>query len=105
MSYDLYLKCSCCGTLLFHADPTYNLSQFFKFALNNESLYVLNGLSGATAAQRLNAAVDKVESESPEALKRFDAPNGWGTAEGGHSVLKKFLSACREHPDAIVKIS
>lgn len=41
----------------------------------------------------------------PARFKKFDAPNGWGTYEHFMPWLYNLLSACKEYPDAEIRVS
>jgi hypothetical protein len=41
----------------------------------------------------------------PEYYRKFNSPNGWGTYEHFIPFVKKYLEACKEYPDAIIKVS
>lgn len=41
----------------------------------------------------------------PLYFKQFDAPNGWGTYEDFVPWVRRYLAACRENPDAEIKVS
>jgi len=41
----------------------------------------------------------------PEHFKTFDAPNGWGTYIHFVPWVEKYLEACKENPEADVRVS
>ncbi len=41
----------------------------------------------------------------PEYYKQFDASNGWGTYKDFIPWIEKYLNACKEYPDSIVRVS
>ena len=41
---------------------------------------------------------------NPEEYKKYDASNGWGTYEHFVPFVEKYLSACKENPDATVHV-
>lgn len=41
----------------------------------------------------------------PEYFKKFNSPNGWGTYKHFVHFVQKYLEACKEYPDAIIKVS
>lgn len=43
--------------------------------------------------------------ERPEYFKKFNSPNGWGIYENFVPFVEKYLEACKEYPNAIVKVS
>lgn len=40
----------------------------------------------------------------PSYFKKFNSPNGWGTYEHFVPFVEKYLNACLENPDAIIKV-
>lgn len=40
----------------------------------------------------------------PERFRKHDATNGWGTYENFQAFCERVLVACREYPDATVKV-
>ena len=52
----------------------------------------------------LEKAVTDMRSE-PERFKQHNAPNGWGLYEDFLPWLEKYLQACKENPEAIVRVS
>lgn len=41
----------------------------------------------------------------PDFYKKYDSPNGWGLYENFVPWVETYLDACREHPDALVRVS
>jgi len=41
----------------------------------------------------------------PEYYEKFNSPNGWGMYEHFVPFVEKYLEACKEYPDAIIKAS
>lgn len=41
---------------------------------------------------------------APSYYKQFNPPNGWGTYDGLVSFLRSFVAACKEYPDAIIRV-
>jgi hypothetical protein len=41
----------------------------------------------------------------PEHFETFNSPNGWGMYEHFVPFVEKYLEACKEYPDAIIKAS
>lgn len=41
----------------------------------------------------------------PEYFEQFNSPNGWGMYEHFVPLVEKYLNACKEYPDSIVKVS
>ncbi len=41
----------------------------------------------------------------PQYFEQFNSPNGWGKYEYFVPFVQKYLEACKEYPEAIIKIS
>jgi hypothetical protein len=41
----------------------------------------------------------------PERFRTLNPPNGWGDYEGFVVWVERYLEACRENPDAEIRIS
>lgn len=41
----------------------------------------------------------------PEHFEKFNSPNGWGTYKYFVPFVEKYLEACKEYPDAVIKVS
>lgn len=41
----------------------------------------------------------------PERFVKYDSPNGWGVYRDFLPWLDKYLAACEEHPNAVVRVS
>ena len=41
----------------------------------------------------------------PEHFEKFNSPNGWGMYEHFVPFVEKYLEACKEYPDAIIRVS
>lgn len=57
-------------------------------------------------AQELIPLLEKgLESllSKPESYKKFNPENGWGSYDGLVRFVEKYLTACKEYPEAIVK--
>lgn len=51
----------------------------------------------------LEKGLKKLKSR-PEFFKRFDSTNGWGTYKYFVPFVEKYLKACKEYPEAIVRV-
>lgn len=43
--------------------------------------------------------------DSPEEYKRYNPENGWGSYEGLVNFVYNYLEACRDNPDAELRVS
>ena len=42
---------------------------------------------------------------NPEKFKKYNPPNGWGSYEGLERFVYNYLNACRDTPDAELRVS
>jgi hypothetical protein len=62
----------------------------------------------ATKAGQLIEPLEKglaLLKSNPIRFKRFNSPNGWGLYDNFVPFVEKYLTACRENPDADVRVS
>lgn len=52
----------------------------------------------------LTAGLAKLQAD-PDHFKTMNPSNGWGTYDGLCRFVSEYLNACREHPDAAVRVS
>lgn len=86
---------------------THNMTEMAKWAGVLEACWMPEEIEGVTAAKLipfLEAGLHKLKTQ-PEEAKKFNPPNGWGDYEGFVEFVEKYLAACREHPDATIKVS
>ncbi len=107
MSLDVYLvKVQPCD--VFEANITHNLGQMASEAgiyyacWNPEK--ILDDPCAKDIIPFLEKGIEKMESD-PEYFRRFDAENGFGTYDDFLSWLKRYLDACRQYPDATIRVS
>lgn len=63
---------------------------------------------GITKAAQLIPILEKGIAEmkaDPEKYRALNAPNGWGTYDVFVPWLERYLAACKEDPDADIKVS
>ncbi len=90
---------------VFSANITHNLTSMANAAGIYKELWHPEDL-GITTAKDL---IDPLETglcilkADPEKFVKFNPPNGWGDYEGLVSFVTKYLTACRENPDAKVE--
>ena len=122
MSLDIYLlgeereePCAChCGhqhvhkdrVRLFDANITHNLGQMAKAAGIYKHLWRPEEL-GITKAGEL---IDPLSAgliillNDPSEFKKLNPENGWGSYDGLVKVVRDYLEACREHPEAEISV-
>ena len=92
---------------VYWANITHNLNVMAKEAGIYQHLWRPEEL-GITRAgdliEPLSCGVAKMEAE-PERFKALNPPNGWGSYDGFVPWIKRYLEACREHPEALVSVS
>jgi len=52
----------------------------------------------------LEAGLDALRS-APGQFRTYNPPNGWGNYEGFVDWVARYLDACREFPDANIRVS
>jgi hypothetical protein len=124
MSLDVYLhgepelyECECpdCGhkhlatlsTSLFDANITHNLNKMADAAGIYEALWRPDEHGFVRARDIipiLERGLTQMEEE-PRRFQQFDSSNGWGTYDDFVPWVRRYLQACREWPDAYIRVS
>lgn len=108
MSYDIYI-----GNESFNY--TFNISKLFYDHMPKDEvsdrggLHTLSGLSGKAAGDKIAACLSRIDRTrhemwrhdaigEPDFCKKYDAPNGWGSAIGGVIFLSLIMAACYQNP-------
>lgn len=124
MSLDVYLHgdeyeavetCPCCGESrsvlvsdeFYWANITHNLGAMADEAGIYKALWRPdeNGFTNAgQIVQILESGLEKMK-KNPAHFSKFNASNGWGTYRDFVPWLEKYLAACKEYPDAFIRIS
>lgn len=118
MSLDVYLtlpakeKCDKCGhaedsRCVYDANITHNLNTMAGEAGIYKHLWRPEEL-GITKAQQLIEPLTKgleLLKSDPERFKKHNAPNGWGKYEHFVPFVENYLIACKENPNADVRVS
>lgn len=92
---------------LFDANITHNLGTMAKELGIYEIVWRPEEVGVKTAEELISPLIKgiaKAESD-PAYYRTFDSPNGWGKYEHFIPWLKKYLAACIENPNAIVRVS
>jgi hypothetical protein len=106
MGLDVYLT-AVRPTEVFSANITHNLGRMAGEAGIYKHLWRPEELGITTAGELvepLAAGLALLRSE-PERFEAFDAPNGWGVHENLVRFVERYLTACRENPDAKIEVS
>ena len=124
MSLDVYLKgppstgitrCRCCGheseedasEYYYEANITHNLNAMAEAAGIYQHLWRPEEIGIDHAEQLVEplTAGLKLLRDYPDKFKAFNPANGWGNYDNLVSFVRKYLAACREHPEAKVSVS
>jgi hypothetical protein len=106
MSLNVYLN-AVRPICVFNYNITHNLYQMAKEAGISEHLWDPNGIGIKTAEQLIEPIANGLAllESDPQRFKKFNSENGWGTYEGLVKMLRLYLEACKENPDAEVSVS
>jgi hypothetical protein len=101
MSYQLYIGST-------EHSYTYNLRDLFEeiiqdTAHDTKGIYAFDSLTGYEALPLIKQAFRKANSH--EDIKSFDAPNGWGTANGALLFLARFAIECAMNPYETINVT
>ncbi len=93
------------GGSVFWANITHNLGAMAKEAGLYEALWQPNMLArAADLIEPLRGGLARLKT-NPDAFRRLNPENGWGTYEGLVEFVEEYLAACERWPDAEVRIS
>jgi len=87
---------------VYWSNYTSNMSPMWKDA--GIDLVDFNGRPAADLDRALTPVLSVLRAD-PGRWRAYDAPNGWGTYASALEWLDGILAACREHPDAVVRVS
>lgn len=108
MSLDFYLtQVQTAEVEVFDANITHNLTEMADKAGIYDALWRPDEHGYTKAGQIvsiLREGLAKLEA-NPEYFKQFDSPNGWGRYIHFVPWVKKVLAACKEYPDADIRVS
>jgi hypothetical protein len=92
---------------VWEGNVTHNLTEMADAAGIYEAIWRPERL-GITKAKQLIEPLTvglAVLEADPPAFRKHNAPNGWGMYEHFVTFVKRYLTACIEHPDASVRAS
>ena len=106
MSLDVHLL-AMRETEVFEANITHNLSGMASEAGIYKHLWRPEEIGITTATELIEPLETGLAlmKADPQRFKTFDATNKWGTYEQFLPWIEKYLSACKENPDAKVEVS
>lgn len=89
----------------FEANYTSNVSKMWYDSISDTGagggLRELNGRTGEEAHRILSFAFDRLNKMHPF---NYDAPNGWGSTEGGLIFMARIMAACAKYPNERVSV-
>ena len=91
----------------YSANITHNLNNMAHEAGVYEACWCPEKIGATTAADLipfLREGIVEMEADRPR-FEKFNASNGWGLYEHFLPWLKEYLTACEDHPEAIVHVS
>ena len=106
MSLDVYLEDEA-GNEFYWANITHNLRKMAEAAGIYACLWrpEENGIVKAQQIiEPLAEGLSKISADEAK-FEAFNAPNGWGKLKDFLPWCEKYLQACRENPDAFVRVS
>lgn len=118
LNFTLYqprtVQCTHCGAEVniegeevFSTNITHNLGRMAKEADIYKCLWRPQENSYVLAEDIINLVelgLNKLK-ENPEYYSKFDSDNGWGTYLHFVPWVEKVLDACKEYPEAIIKVN
>lgn len=108
MSLDVYLE-KMQSTVIHSQNITHNLGPMARAAGIYQALWRPEELKNWTGkAGQLIPLLEKGLAKlkkAPAKYKKLNAPNGWGSYTNFVPFVERYLTACRENPDADVKVS
>lgn len=106
MSLDVYLEVVQASEV-YSANITHNLGGMADVAGIYKCLWRPEeiGISKAGGLIPLLEEGLRVMRSDPCRFRRLSAPNGWGTYEQFVPWLERYIAACREYPEAMVRVS
>ena len=108
MSLDVYLtKPVAEDQVVFDWNVTHNLGKMASEAGIYKQIWRPDEIEVHKASQligALEAGLDLLRAD-PERFKAFNPENGWGSYEGLVKFVETYLAACKESPDAAVRVS
>jgi hypothetical protein len=106
MSLDVYLE-AVGPTCVFDANITHNLGKMATEAGIYAALWRPEEVGITTASQLiplLEAGLETLRA-NPVEFEEFNPENGWGDYNGLVDFVETYLQACKENPDATIRVS
>lgn len=121
MSLDVYLlspepvetRCACCGALtseqetLYEQNITHNLNTMAEAAGIYKHLWRPEEINITRAGQLIEPLTEglRLLRADPAKYRELNPANGWGSYEGLVKFVESYLIACKDYPEAEIKIS
>ena len=101
-----FLPVSASDDEVYSDNITHNLNKMAEEAGVYECLWRPDEISVETAAQLIKPLRKGLVllRSNPTRFRKLNPSNGWGDYEGLVSFVRKYLSACKEYPDAVVSV-
>ena len=86
---------------------THNLNRMADAAGIYQHLWRPDELGITTAGELIEPLAEGLANlnADPGTFEKLNPENGWGSYEGLVNFVTEYLAACREHPDAAVRVS
>lgn len=106
MSLDVYLI-ETKPVDVFEANITHNLGKMASEAGIYQALWRPEEIGARQAKDIINILRDGIRrmEDNPKHFKTFDAKNHWGMYDDFLPWLRRYLAACIEHPEAMIRVS
>lgn len=117
MSTWIYLKdchkCSSCGHVeagensVYERNITNNLINMGNAAGIGDAIWSPEDIKATKAKHIIDLLQDGLDKMigRPEHFSKFNAANGFGTYEGMVNFVHEYLKACKDNPEAFIKVS
>ena len=109
MSLDVYLTdpTATYSSNLFSSNITHNLGKMANRAGIYKHLWRPEEIGIKYAKELIEPLTKGLEDmkKRPEYYKQFNSPNGWGIYKHFIPWIEEYLEACKEYPEAVIKIS
>lgn len=91
----------------YSANITHNLNRMADKAGIYEALWRPDEIGISVASELIPLLQDGLKKllSKPKYYEKYNSPNGWGMYEHFVPFVEKYLYACIEYPDAIIKVS
>ena len=101
------MMCSYETNEIYSSNITHNLVQMAIEASIYKYLWRPEELGISTAGQLIDPLTEGLRrlKNDPDLYKKHNPPNGWGNYENLVTFIEKYLEACKENPDAEVRVS